>query len=106
MGSFVIASYMPKAGKEEELLEILKEHVPILRNLGLATDKAVHVMKSEDGTIIEVFEWVSEDAISQAHKHPVVLEMWKKFEACCDYIPLKGLKEINIPFAGFKAIEL
>jgi len=106
MGSFVIASYMPKAGKEAELLEILKEHVPILRNLGLATDKAVHIMKAKDGTIVEVFEWESEEAIAKAHKHPVVLEMWKKFEACCDYIPLNDLEEVKSLFAGFEPVNL
>jgi hypothetical protein len=106
MGSFVIASYRPKAGKEAELQELLREHVPTLRNLGLATDKAVHVMKSKCGAVIEVFEWVSDEAIEKAHKHPVVLDMWKKFEACCDYVPLAGIEETKNVFAGFEPVNL
>jgi quinol monooxygenase YgiN len=106
MGSFVIASYRPKKGKEAELLEVLKEHVPILRKLGLATDKTVHIMKAKDGAIVEVFEWESEDAISRAHSHPVVLEMWKRFEACCDYIPLAEIEETRDMFAGFKPVNV
>jgi hypothetical protein len=40
-------------------------------------------MRTADGTIIEVFEWVSEDAIAAAHADPVVLDLWKRFEAAC-----------------------
>lgn len=105
MGSFVIASYRPKAGREAELLEILKEHVPILRSLGLATEKAVHLMKAKDGAFVEVFEWESEEAIEKAHKNPIVLEMWKKFEACCDYIPLNDLEEAKNLFPGFEPVD-
>ena len=31
MGKFVIAAYRPRAGKEARLLQLVKEHLPILR---------------------------------------------------------------------------
>jgi hypothetical protein len=59
MGKFVIVAYRPRPGKEQELLQLTREHLPILRSEGLATDRPSYVMKSADGTIVEVFEWKS-----------------------------------------------
>jgi hypothetical protein len=53
--------------------------------LGLVTERASIVMRTADGTIVEVFEWVSREAIEGAHKNPVVLDLWKQFEAVCWY---------------------
>jgi len=38
-------------------------------------------MGARDGTIIEVSEWKSQEAIEAAHKNPNVLAMWNKFFA-------------------------
>ncbi len=105
MGQFVIAVFKPKSGKEEILDLILREHVPTLQKLGLATDKPAYIMKSKNGTIVEVFEWVSPEAIEKAHSHLVVLEMWKEFEVCCDYEMLNNLDESKGLFAEFEPIE-
>jgi hypothetical protein len=59
--------------------------MPPLRAEGLVTDRTSIVMRCADGTIVEIFEWVSQDAIVGAHKNPVVLDLWKKFEAVCWY---------------------
>ena len=40
MGQIVIACYRPKRGKDAQLLRLMAEHVPILRSVGLATDRA------------------------------------------------------------------
>lgn len=99
----VIALYRPHAGKEAELHDVLKTHVPVLRELGLATDKPVLMLKStHDGTILEIFEWKSQEAVATAHEHPRVLEMWKRFGECCDYISLGALKESEGPFPHFE----
>ena len=102
---FVICTYRPKPGKESELLEIVREHVPILRKLGLATDRTVHIMKAADGSIVEVFEWVSQEAINEAHKNQVVHEMWKKFEAACTYESISDLEESKHPFSEFEPVN-
>ena len=45
------------------------------------------IMEAEDGTIVEVFEWKSKQAIDAAHTNPRVLEMWEEYAAVCDYVP-------------------
>ena len=45
MGVLVIVAYRPKPGKEARLLELTKEHWPILRGLGLATDRPAYAMR-------------------------------------------------------------
>ena len=101
----VICAYRPKPGKYDDLLAIVREHVPVLQNLGLASDRTVHIMKAGDGTIVEVFEWASSKAIEEAHKHPVVMEMWGKFNDCCEYVNLADLGEAKHPFSDFEPIN-
>ena len=84
MGSLVICCFRPKPGKADELLEVIKTHMPTLRSQDLITNRPATVMRASDGTIIEVFEWKSEEHTARAHENPVVLDMWKRFEACCD----------------------
>ncbi len=100
----VIVAYRPKPGKEKELLELVRNRVPVLRKEGLVTDRKPTIMRARDGTIIEVSEWKSHEAIDAAHKNPNVLAMWDKFFALCDCIPLSGLAEANEMFAGFEPI--
>jgi len=104
-GVIVIVAYRPKPGKEKQTLELVRSRVPILRNEGLATDRAPIIMRARDGTIIEVSEWKSEDAIDAAHKNPNVLAMWKKFFAICDCVPLRTLAEAEEMFPNFEPIH-
>ena len=76
MGTISIAAYRPKPGREADLLELTRQHIPVLRGLGLVTDRKPIAMRAADGTIVEVFEWLSADAISHAHSNPVVQAMW------------------------------
>lgn len=104
-GVIVIVAYRPKPAKEKELLELVRNRVPTLRAEGLATHRAPTIMRARDGTIIEVSEWKSPDAIEAAHKNPNVLAMWNKFFAICDCVPLKTLAEAEEMFAGFEPIN-
>jgi quinol monooxygenase YgiN len=106
MSVMVIVAYRPRAGKEARLLELMKEHVPILRKEGLATDRPAYAMRATDGTIIEVFEWKSKAAIESAHTNPVVLKMWERYAEACEYVPLISVKECSDLFAGFDPIDL
>ena len=103
-GVIVIVAYRPKPGKEKELLELVRSRVPTLRKENLVTDRAPTIMRAKDGTIIEVSEWKSREAIDAAHKNPNVLAMWNKFFALCDCVPLKSLAEADEMFAGFEPI--
>jgi quinol monooxygenase YgiN len=104
-GVCVIVAYRPKPGKEKELLELVRARVPTLRKEGLVTERVPTMMRARDGTIIEVSEWKSREAIDAAHKNPNVLAMWEKFFALCDCVPLKTLAEAGEMFAGFEPVE-
>src|SRR5437899_12733756 len=104
-GIVVIVAYRPKPGKENELVDLVQSRVPTLRKENLVTDRAPTIMRSRDGTIIEVSEWKSQEAIEAAHKNPNVLAMWEKFFALCDCVPLNTLAEAKEMFAGFEPVE-
>jgi quinol monooxygenase YgiN len=106
MGSFVIAAYRPHSGKEQELRQELKEHVPTLRREGLVTDRPAYVMRAKDGTLIEVFEWKSAEAVEQAHHNPTVQAMWSRFEQVCTWVKLNELEESQALFSHFEPIDL
>ena len=103
-GIVVIVAYRPKAGHETELLELVRGRVPTLRKEALVTDRIPVIMRAKDGTIIEVSEWKSQEAIEAAHRNPRVLAMWDKFFAVCDCVPLKDVPESETMFAGFAPI--
>jgi hypothetical protein len=104
MGSISVACYKPRPGCEQALLELVRNHLPPLRAEGLVTDRAPIVMRTADGTIVEVFEWVSQEAIARAHGMPAVLDLWKKFEAACSYETPCNLAEFRSMFAHFEAL--
>ena len=104
-GIVCIVAYRPKPGHEKELLEIVRSRVPTLRKESLVTDRVPVIMRAKDGTIIEVSEWKSREAIEKAHRNPRVLAMWDKFFAICDCVPLKTVPEAETMFAGFEPIK-
>jgi quinol monooxygenase YgiN len=106
MAVIAIAAYRPRAGKEKELLQAVRDHMPVLRGEHLITNRAPYVMRADDGTIVEVFEWNSDDAIEQAHSNPEVLKLWGRFNAACEYIPLVNLAECKEMFANFEPLDL
>ena len=106
MGIMVIAAYRPRDGKAARLLELMKEHVPILRQQNLVTDRESQAMRAGDGTIVEVFEWKSQASIDAAHTNPEVQKMWERFAEACEYAPLASITECSNMFAMFEPIEL
>jgi hypothetical protein len=104
MGSISIACYKPRPGSEPALLELVRNHLPPLRAEGLVTLRAPIVMRTADGTIVEIFEWVSREAIAGAHNNPVVLDLWKRFEAVCWYETPANLAEFQNMFAHFEPV--
>jgi quinol monooxygenase YgiN len=105
MGRIVVVGYKPKPGKESELEALMKIHLPILREEGLASDRDSIIMRSEDGTIIEVFEWKSKEAIESAHTNLRVQEAWQAFSSVCDYVPVSQVPEISSIFSEFTPLN-
>jgi hypothetical protein len=106
VGRFVIVAYTPKPGKEPQLLQAVGKHLRVLRAEQLVTDRPASVMRAADGTIVEVFEWRSAEAIGKAHSNPAVAALWSEFGQACDYTPLGKLAEAEQMFAEFEPVEL
>ena len=105
-GRFVIVAYTPKEGKEAELLDVVRIHLQVLQDQELVSDRPAYVMRANDGSIVEVFEWRSAEAIAKAHSNAAVQSLWEKFDAVCEYTPLSKLPETGEMFAEFDAVEL
>lgn len=101
-----IAMYKPREGKSEELKKILKDHIPTLRKYELITDSSAFMVESDDGTIIEIFEWTGDDAKDHAHEHPAIRSIWGSMEGICDFPPLKNLPESKTPFPNFDVLNV
>ena len=104
MGSISVACYKPRPGCEHALLDLVRNHLPPLRAEGLVTARESIVMRAADGTIIEIFEWVSREAIAGAHTNPVVLDLWQRFEAACWFETPSNVAEFQNMFAHFEPL--
>jgi quinol monooxygenase YgiN len=100
-----VAVFKPHAGQEQELLDLIRHHVPTLRREGLATDHPVLLLKAADGSYVEIASWKSEEHSRAAHSNPVVMEMWNAFAKCCDFRALRDLAETQRMFSHFQRIE-
>jgi quinol monooxygenase YgiN len=104
MGRISVAAFKAKPGKHEELLAVIADRLPLLRQLGLGTSRAPILMQSRDGTVIQISEWAGDEAIAKAHETPEVLAMWERFAACSNYVKLATLPETHEDFATFEPI--
>lgn len=104
MGVMVMALFRPKPGRESDLMACMRDHLPVLRGQGLATDRPNLVLRAGDGTLVEIFEWVSQQAIDAAHGNLEVAKLWARFEQCCDYVTLADLPEARAMFPGFELV--
>jgi hypothetical protein len=99
--AIVFALYRPNAGKDAELLELVRRHCPTLRKYELITDRAPVICRSENGTIIEVFEWVSDDAHKRVHELPEIAAIWERMAQIGDMPALGSLPEAKHTFPHF-----
>lgn len=106
MAHTVIAVYRPHEGKNDELVELVETHLPTLRKEGLATDRESVVLRASDGTILEIFDWVSGEAVEAAHTNEAVQKMWEQFATVCDFATLDSLTEAEKVFPHFERLEL
>ena len=60
MGVMVMALFRPKPGKDAELVACMRDHLPVLRAQGLATERPTTILRASDGTLVEIFEWMSQ----------------------------------------------
>lgn len=104
-GLIGIYAYKPKEGQDAETLAVVREHYPTLLREGLVTSRAPVLGRAADGTLIEVIEWVSEEAVGNAHSNPAVRDLWTRFDQCCIYNHLlSSVPECQKPFASFTPV--
>lgn len=106
MAHTVIAVYRPHEGKADELLALVKTHLPTLRQEGLATETPSVVLRASDGSLLEIFDWVSGEAVEAAHTNEAVQKMWEEFAAVCDFATLDSVGEAEKVFAHFERVTL
>ena len=104
MSVCVIACYRPLPGKARELEAAVRDHVDVLRAEGLVTDRLPILMRAADGTLVEVFEWSSQEAAEAARDNQAVLALWKRLESVCTYERLAQLAEANELFSSFAPV--
>jgi len=97
----VIAMYRPKEGKLKELEVLVRKHFPILKEYGLTTDRDSYIGRSGDGTILEIFEWASQESAEKAHDHPAVAKIWEAMAMVCEFGRLEQLPEAKNRFPHF-----
>ena len=105
MGRMVIVAYRPKPGKQQALETLMRHHHERLRAEGLVTDRLPALMRARDGTVLEVFEWLSAQAIAAAHNNAAVQQMWSEYAAVCDCVPVAEVPEAREAFAEFEPIR-
>ena len=106
MSLIAIAAYKPLPGFDTGFKEVLRQHTRVLREEGLITDKEVFQMQAIDGTILEVFEWISDEAKEEAHTHPKIMELWSRFHEYAEMVKLMDIMECHEPYATFRALHL
>ena len=104
MGVMVMALFRPKPGRSADLMACMRDHMPVLRGQGLATARPNTILRARDGTLIEIFEWVSQQAIDAAHSNPEVGKLWARYSECCDYVTLGDLDESKSLFPEFELV--
>ena len=81
----VICQYRPRAGKVDELLDLIRRHRVTYTDLGLATDRPeeVYVGHDQDGSgslVVAIFQWIDAEAPQRAHQHPQIGALWEQME--------------------------
>ena len=105
MGRFVITSFRPKPGQQQALLALVDRHWQLLQAENLVTERPRYAMQATDGTVLEIFEWRSAEAVTAGHQHPQVQALWAEFNTVCEYLPLAALAETQQPFAEFTPLD-
>jgi quinol monooxygenase YgiN len=105
MGIIVIAHYRPNDGQKDAFIELIREHQVALREEGLITTRDFIEMETADGTLLELFEWKSEDASKSAHTNEKIQSIWARMGKIGAFPMAKDLAEYNSPFAHFTPKE-
>ena len=99
MPVLTLVEYIPKSGWEEPLLDLVRQHWPTLRELGLATSSPAEVFRATDKrtgevALLELFEWADRTSSETAHQLPEVTAVWEPMGRLLDSMELTRLERV------------
>jgi hypothetical protein len=103
MGLMGIVAYQAREGHERKLLALLKKQAPLLKSLG-GISPCSFLMKSVDGTIVSVFEWISMTSKKKAMESEELMNLWDEIGAHGTMIKLSSVPETREVITNFKSI--
>ena len=104
MSRIAIIVLKPNKGCYDRLKTFLKKSISTLQQLGIATHREQIVVESEDGTLIQIFEWASESSQGSAAEHAEVRDLWMEAERLSEFLKPCEVKEFNEKFPSFKIV--
>jgi hypothetical protein len=104
-GPVVIAIYKPDAGKEAEFMDLVRQHPGILKAEGLAGTRTPLVLQTDDGTVLEIFDWIDEDAAGKAHLSEAVQSLWAAMGEIGSFPAGKDVAAFQGTFPHFKIAD-
>jgi hypothetical protein len=101
-GRVVIGCYRPKAGMEDDFINLLKQEAPLLREDGFLTDYPVTILHSpEDGIWVQIAQWSALDAADRAHENARVMAHWDRLAKTTEYVSMSDLSKSAEEFPEF-----
>jgi hypothetical protein len=94
-----LVRYTPKPGNEEPLLDLVRQHWPTLRRLGLVTPSPTQLFRGKDKrtgrvSILEIFEWSDDRSSETAHQTPEVMAVWEPMGPLLESMELTRLERL------------
>ncbi len=84
----VLCLFRVRPGREERILELLRQHETVIRRLDLVTEEPTRCWSGEDGPgrpfVVKIFEWRGPEALDAAHRHPEVQANWEALDPLCE----------------------
>ncbi|MEP6654874.1 MAG: hypothetical protein ABJA82_16035 [Myxococcales bacterium] len=90
--------YRVRSGREDAFLQLLRQHWPTLRDLGLASEEESTILRGEEeggSFFVELLPWRDDSAPGEAHKYPQVVSLWGPIEDLCE--PRGGRPAVEFP---------
>ena len=96
----MLVTYHPKAGKDAQLLALVKKHWPALDKVGLVTKEPARIWKATDKRsgatyFVETFQWKDEEAPGIAHQTPEVMAIWEPMGPVMEELRLAQIEPIT-----------
>jgi Ser/Thr protein kinase RdoA (MazF antagonist) len=95
----VLATYRVRADKEQEFVELLRRHHPVLHDYGLVTRDRPTILRGSDAegrpVYYELFTWADGDAVEGGQQLEEVTDLWAAMAELVE--ERDGLPKIEYP---------